>query len=58
MVEPSGGTRSDQVAVDDDVFWCGADDDSIVQSPGIGSTTITVCGVALALRNTISYALS
>jgi hypothetical protein len=58
VVEPSGGTRSVHVAVDADDFTKGADVASIVQSPGIGSTTSTVSGVFLALLNTIWYALT
>ena len=54
----SGGTRSDHVAVDDELLVYGADDLSIVQSPGIGSITSTFCATAFPLRSTISYSLS
>jgi hypothetical protein len=58
VVDPFGGTVSVHDAVDDEVFVNGAEFWSIVQSAGIGSTTKTVSAVFLALRSTISYALS
>ena len=58
VVEPSGGTRSVHVAVDADDFSNGAEVASIVQSPGIGSTTSTLSGVFFAFFNTIWYELT
>ena len=58
VVDPPGGTVSVHDAVDDDDFTNGEEVWSTVQSAGIGSTTKTVSAVFLALRSTISYALS
>ena len=53
---PSAGTRTFHSAVPDAAFACGCDSLTIVQSPGIGSRTVTVTASGLAFFNTNSYA--
>jgi hypothetical protein len=53
VVAAPGGTGSDHVAVEDELFAYGDDDLRMVQSPGMGSTTTTFWAICLALRSTI-----